>query len=40
MVDIRNNKQMVMNELIVRVDLTKYVEEHSFNFDCKYNYKQ
>ena len=32
-VDIRNNRQVVVKEQKVKVDLTKYVEEHVFNFD-------
>ena len=32
-VDIRNNKKVVVKELKVKVDLTKYVEENAFNFD-------
>ena len=30
-VEIRNNKQVVVKELKVKVDLTKYVEEHAMN---------
>ena len=33
MVEIRYNKQVVVKELKVKVDLTKYIEEHAFNFD-------
>ena len=36
-VDIRNNKQVVVKELKVKVDLTKYVEEHAFNFDLAFD---
>ena len=36
-VEIRNNKQVVVKELKVKVDLTKYVEEHAFNFDLAFD---
>ena len=36
-VDIRNNRQVVVKELKVKVDLTKYIEEHSFNFDLAFD---
>ena len=36
-VDIRNNRQVVVKELKVKVDLTKYIEEHSFNFDTAFD---
>ena len=36
-VEIRNNKQVVVKELKVKVDLTKYVEEHVFNFDLAFD---
>ena len=32
-VDIRNNKKVLVKELKVKVDLTKYVEANAFNFD-------
>ena len=36
-VEIRNNRQVVVKELKVKVDLTKYIEEHSFNFDLAFD---
>ena len=36
-VDIRNNRQVVVKELKVKVDLTKYIEEHAFNFDLAFD---
>ena len=36
-VEIRNNKQVVVKELKVKVDLTKYIEEHAFNFDLAFD---
>ena len=36
-VDIRNNRQVVVKELKVKVDLTKYIEEHTFNFDLAFD---
>ena len=36
-VDIRNNKQVIVKELKTKVDLTKYIEEHSFTFDQAFN---
>ena len=36
-VDIRNNRQVVVKELKVKVDLTKYIEEHAFNFDLVFD---
>ena len=36
-VDIRNNRSVVVKELKVKVDLTKYIEEHAFNFDLAFD---
>ena len=36
-VEIRNNKQVVVKELKVKVDLTKYIEEHAFNLDLAFD---
>ena len=36
-VDIRNNRQVVVKELKVKVDLTKFIEEHAFNFDLAFD---
>ena len=36
-VEIRNNKQVVVKELKVKVDLTKYIEEQAFNFDLAFD---
>ena len=36
-VDIRNHRQVVVKELKTKVDLTKFIEEHSFNFDLAFN---
>ena len=36
-VDIRNHHQVVVKELKQKVDLTKYIEEHSFQFDLAFN---
>ena len=36
-VEIRGKRQVVVKELKQKVDLTKYVEEHSFQFDLAFN---
>ena len=36
-VEIRNGRQVVVKELKTKVDLTKFIEEHSFQFDLAFN---
>ncbi|MCQ2816507.1 MAG: hypothetical protein MJ252_04485 [archaeon] len=36
-VEIRNNRQVVVKELRTKVDLTKYIEEHTFTFDMAFD---
>lgn len=36
-VDIRDNRKVVVKEVKTKVDLTKYVEEHSFIFDMAFD---
>ena len=36
-VEIRGKRQVVVKELKQKVDLTKYIEEHSFQFDLAFN---
>ena len=36
-VGIRSNRQVIVKELKIKVDLTKYIEEHAFNFDLAFD---
>ena len=36
-VDIRNHRQVIVKELKTKVDLTKFIEEHTFKFDLAFN---